>query len=76
MFIFSKAFPLMKKGYRIRHKRWPELYFILLKENKVYDSSGNLYSEDFEDYLIKNSDVQDNAGHIWELYYEVLDENL
>ena len=66
----------MKKGYRIRIRRWPELYFILLKENKIYDSCGNLYSEDFEDYLIKNSNVQDNAGHIWELYYEVLDENL
>ena len=58
MFIFSKAFPLMKKGYRIRHKRWPELYFITLEENKVHDSSGNLYLEDFEDYLVKNSDVQ------------------
>ena len=66
----------MRKGYRIRIKRWPGLYFILLKENKIYDSCGNLYSEDFEDYLIKNSNVQDNAGHIWELYYEVLDENL
>ena len=66
----------MKKGYRIRIKRWPELYFISLEENKVYDSCGNLYTEDFEEYLIKNSDVQDNAGHIWELYYEVLDENL
>jgi hypothetical protein len=76
MLIFSKAFPLMKKGYRIRIKRWPELYFISLEENKVYDSCGNLYTEDFEEYLIKNSDVQDNAGHIWELYYEVLDENL
>jgi len=76
MFIFSKAFPLMKKGYRIRHKRWPELYFITLEENKVHDSSGNLYMEDFEDYFVKNSDVQDNAGYVWEIYYEVLDENL
>jgi hypothetical protein len=32
--------------------------------------------EDFEDYLVKNSDVQDNAGHVWEIYYEILDENL
>ena len=66
----------MKKGYRIRIKRWPELYFISLEENKVYDSCGNLYTEDFEEYLIKNSDVQDNAGHIWEIYYEIMDENL
>jgi hypothetical protein len=52
------------------------VYFITLEENKVHDSSGNLYMEDFEDYLVKNSDVQDNAGHVWEIYYEILDENL
>jgi hypothetical protein len=76
MFIFSKAFPLMKKGYRIRHKRWPDLYFITLKENKVYDSSGNLYTQDFDEYFDKNSEVSDNAGHVWEIYYEIMDENL
>ena len=37
MFIFSKAFPLMKKGYRIRSRKWPDLYFITLEENKVYE---------------------------------------
>jgi hypothetical protein len=76
MFIFSKAFPLLEKGYRIRHKRWPDLYFIMLKENKVYDSSDNLYIEDFQDYVAKNSEVSDAAGHIWEIYYEIADENL
>jgi len=76
MFIFSKAFPLMKKGYRIRNRKWPKHYFILFEENKVYDSSRNLYTEDFEEFLNSNSDVADNAGHIWEIYYEVIDEDL
>ena len=66
----------MKKGYRIRHKRWPDLYFIILKENKVYDSAGNLYTEDFDEYFDNNSEVSDNAGHVWEIYYEIMDENL
>lgn len=66
----------MKKGYQILHKKWPELYFITHEENKIHDSSGNLYMKDFEDYLVKNSDVQDNAGHIWEFYEEVEFENL
>jgi hypothetical protein len=76
MFIFSKAFPLMQKGYRIRSKKWPELYFITLKENKVFDSNGNLYVENFEEYLKIQSETADAAGHIWEIYYEVTDENL
>ena len=66
----------MEKGYRIRHKRWPDLYFIMLKENKVFDSSDNLFIENFEDYVAKNSVVADAAGHIWEIYYEISDENL
>ena len=76
MFIFSKAFPLMEKGYRIRHKNWPELYFITLKNNQVYDSSENLYIEDFALYLNLQAEVADAAGHVWEIYYEVTDENL
>lgn len=76
MFIFSKAFPLLQKGYRIRHKKWPELYFITLKDNQIYDSIGNLYSHNFEEYLRLQSETSDAAGHTWEIYYEVTDENL
>ena len=66
----------MEKGYRIRHKNWPELYFITLKDNQVYDSSENLYIEDFALYLNRQAEVADAAGHVWEIYYEVTDENL
>lgn len=76
MFIFSKAFPLMQKGYRIRHKKWPDLYFITLKENKVYDSNDNLFIHDFKEFLELQSETADAAGHMWEIYYEVTDENL
>jgi hypothetical protein len=76
MFIFSKAFPLMQKGYRIRHKNWPDLYFITLKENRVYDSNDNLFIYDFKEYLELQSETADAAGHKWEIYYEVTDENL
>ena len=76
MFIFSKAFPLMEKGYRIRHKNWPDLYFISLKDNQVYDSSENLFIEDFEVYFERQAEVADAAGHVWEIYYEITDENL
>jgi hypothetical protein len=76
MFIFSKAFPLMQKGYRIRSKRWPELYFITLVDNKIFDSNGNLFVNNFEEHLKLQSETADAAGHIWEIYYEVADENL
>jgi len=76
MFIFSKAFPLMQKGYRIRSKKWPELYFLTLKNNKVYDSNGNLYVENIEEYINLQSETADAAGHIWDIYYVVTDENL
>lgn len=66
----------MEKGYRIRHKNWPDLYFITLKDNQVYDSSENLYIEDFKVYVIRQTEVADAAGHVWEIYYEVTDENL
>ena len=66
----------MQKGYRIRHKKWPDLYFIFLKDNKVYDCFENLYVEDFDEYLKKQSETADAAGHTWEIYYEVTDENL
>ena len=66
----------MDKGYRIRHKNWPDLYFIFLKENKVYDSSENLYIEDYEVYFNRQAEVADAAGHVWEIYYEITDENL
>jgi hypothetical protein len=48
----------------------------MLKENKVYDSANNLYAEDYKDYVAQNSEVSDAAGHIWEIYYEISDENL
>lgn len=76
MFIFSKAFPLLEKGYRIRHKNWPELYFLTLIDNEVYDSLGNLYIEDFKQYFKLQAETSDAAGHMWEIYYEVTDENL
>lgn len=76
MFIFSKAFPLLKKGYRIRHKNWPDLYFLTLKEDTVYDSSNNLYVFDYEQYVTQQTETADAAGHVWEIYYEITDENL
>ena len=66
----------MEKGYRIRHKNWPELYFLTLKDNEVYDSSGNLYIQDFKQYIKLQAETSDAAGHMWEIYYEVTDENL
>ncbi len=44
----------------------------------VYDTNnnGNLYVDDFEEYLKVQSETADAAGHIWEIYYEVTDENL
>ena len=66
----------MEKGYRIRHKNWPELYFLTLVDNEVYDSLGNLYIEDFKQYFKLQSETSDAAGHMWEIYYEVTDENL
>jgi hypothetical protein len=76
MFIFSKAFPLLKKGYRIKHKTWPDLYFISYHNNEVHDSFGNLYAYDFETYFSQQAETADAAGHVWEIYYEITDENL
>ena len=76
MFIFSKAFPLLEKGYRIRHKKWPDLYFITLNNNQVFDSQGNLFIEDYIKFLEEQKETSDAAGHMWEIFYEVTDENL
>ena len=68
MWLFSKAFPMMMRGDKIRHKNWPQDYYIYLNEEKVYDSNGNLFIEDIEYFLSFNKIIFDAAGTIWELY--------
>jgi hypothetical protein len=68
MWLFSRAFPMMFRGDKIRHKKWPLDYYIFAKEDKIFDSNGNVFVEDIEYFLAVNKIVYDAAGSVWELY--------
>jgi hypothetical protein len=54
MINFSKAFSLMKKGIKVRQKFWSEDYYIYIEGDHVYDSLGNLYISDVDEFYKKN----------------------
>ena len=46
----------------------------ILERDLLLLENGNDFSNN--KFLNSNSDVADNAGHIWEIYYEGIDEDL
>jgi hypothetical protein len=70
------VFVLEKDGYKIQMRTWTKDYYIYLKENSLYDSSGNLYYPDFNEYLKNNLHILDNSGHTWEVIDDDLDLHL
>jgi hypothetical protein len=76
MFLFSRILVFLKDGYKIQMKTWTKDYYIYLKENSLYDSSGNLYYPDFNEYLKNNLHILDNSGHTWEVIDDDLDLHL
>lgn len=71
MINFSKAFSLMKKGIKIRQKFWPEDYFIFMKGNHVYDSLGNLYISNVEEFYKNNKEAYDHH-----FTYDIYDDDI
>jgi hypothetical protein len=76
MFLFSRILVFLKDGYKIQMKTWTKDYYIYLKENSLYDSSGNLYYPDFNEYLKNNLHILDNSGHTWDVIDDDLDLHL
>jgi|APGre2960657373_1045057.scaffolds.fasta_scaffold137448_2 hypothetical protein len=76
MFLFSRILVFLKDGYKIQMRTWTKDYYIYLKENSLYDSSGNLYYPDFNEYLKNNLHILDNSGHTWEVIDDDLDLHL
>ena len=76
MWLFSKAFPMMTRGEKIRHRRWPLDYYIYIKDGNIFDSCDNLFVEDIEYFFSSNKIVYDNAGTVWELYIDDFEVHL
>jgi len=76
MFLFSRILVFLKDGYKIQMRTWTKDYYIYLKENSLFDSSGNLYYPDFNEYLKNNLHILDNSGHTWEVIDDDLDLHL
>ena len=68
--------PLISVGLKIRYKRWPEAYYIYRDEEKLMDSTGNLFYYSWEDFIKLHAHILDNAGPVWEIYEEVEFDNL
>ena len=68
--------PLISLGLKIRYKRWPEAYYIYRDEEKLIDSTGNLFHYSWEDFIKLHAHILDNAGPVWEIYEEVEYDNL
>jgi hypothetical protein len=76
MFLFSRILVFLKYGYKIQMRTWTKDYYIYLKENSLYDSSGNLYYPDLNEYLKNNLHVLDNSGYVWDVCDDDLDLHL
>lgn len=71
MINFSKAFSLMKKGIKIRQKFWPEDYYIHMKGDHIFDSLGNLYISDVEEFYKNNKEAYDHH-----FTYDIYDDDI
>ena len=77
MFLFSQILrPLIYSKLKVRNRKWPEDYFIYRKEDTLIDSMGNVYAHSWETFVSEQSEVLNNAGHVWEVYQEIMDQNL
>ena len=76
MYTFEKAIYFLGKGFKVRDKKWPDLYYIYNQDSEIFDSQGNLFFHDLQLYIKVFNDVESASGSEWELYYEVEDENL
>jgi len=68
--------PLITLNLKVRHKRWPEAYYIYRNEEKLMDSLGNLFYYSWEEFIRQNEHILNNAGPVWEIYEEVEFDNL
>ena len=77
MKLFSQmSRPLIALNLKVRSRNWPEDYYIYRDEEKLIDSMGNEFYHSWEEFFIKQQDILNNAGPIWEIYEEVGFNNL
>jgi hypothetical protein len=62
---------LISLGLKTRSRKWPEDYYIYRDGDRLLDSMGNVFSENWEEYIRTNQHILNNAGPIWEIYEEV-----
>ena len=60
--------PLIAHNLKIRCRKWPKDYYIYIYEEKLMDSSDNIFYYSWKEFIQLNQEVLDNAGPIWEIY--------
>ena len=68
--------PLIALNLKVRYKRWPEAYYIYRDEEKLMDSMGNLFYHSWEEFIRLHAHILDNAGPVFEIYEDVVFDNL
>lgn len=65
----------MKKGIKIRQKFWPQDYYIYIKGENIYDSLGNLYISDYDEFYQKNIQAYDHH-YTYDIYDDDIEPHL
>ena len=60
--------PLIAHNLKIRCRKWPKDYYIYIYEEKLMDSSDNIFYYSWKEFIQLNQEVLDNAGQVWEIY--------
>ena len=65
----------MKKGIKIRQKFWPQDYYIYIKDENIYDSLGNLYISNVDEFYKNNVKVYDHH-YTYDIYDDDIEPHL
>ena len=65
----------MKKGIKVRQKFWPQDYYIYIKGENIYDSLGNLYISNYDEFYKNNIQVYDHH-YTYDIYDDDIEPHL
>ena len=49
---------------------------LIRDKDKLMDSMGNEFYFSWEEFIRLHQHILNNAGHVWEIYQEIMDQNL